>query len=65
VWAAPMETGIVADVLISRRPVVDRLLVAVVAMFLGALISAVLVQATRLDCPWHPQRSCSPLSQLC
>ena len=41
-------TGIVADVRTSRRPVVARRLLAVVTMFLGALIGAVLVLSTRL-----------------
>jgi Protein of unknown function (DUF1275) len=41
-------TGIVIDVRTSRRPVVAHRLLAVVTMFAGALIGAMLVQSTRL-----------------
>ena len=41
-------TGIVADVRTSGRPVVTRRLFAVLTMFAGALVGAVLVQSTRL-----------------
>jgi uncharacterized membrane protein YoaK (UPF0700 family) len=41
-------TGIAADVRTSHRPVIARRLLAVVTMFLGAVLGAVLVQHTRL-----------------
>jgi uncharacterized membrane protein YoaK (UPF0700 family) len=41
-------TGIAADVRASGRPVITRRVLAVLTMFLGALVGAVLVQQTRL-----------------